>query len=35
MIAIALANVDSPQTALFKFQKLAKRHLNIVDPLDQ
>ena len=32
MIAIALANVDSPQTALFKFQNLAKRHLNMVDP---
>jgi exosortase/archaeosortase family protein len=35
MIAIALANVDSPQTALVKFQNLAKRHLNLVAHSDQ
>ena len=30
MIAIALANVDSPQTEIVKFENLVKRHLILV-----
>ena len=33
MIALALANLDSSQVALAKLQLLAKRHLNMIDPM--